>query len=116
MFEIISKLSLFIRTNFINLPIIPIISDSSFNTIIIIFLQKYIIYIIYLLSFGITSIYYKRGSVPALGSISYFIWYIVNVKIFNIVGSITANIFVYLILLITIYVIILLIYRIKKQM
>lgn len=116
MFEIISKLSLFIRTNFINLPVLPIISNSSYNAIINLFLQKYIIYIIYLLSFGITSIYYKRGSAPIIGSISYFTWYLINVKIFNLVGSITTNIYIYSLLLVLIYVLITVsIYKIKES-
>ncbi len=116
MFELISRLSLFIRTNFINIPVIPIVSNSAYNGLINIFLQKYIIYIIYLLSFGLTSIYYKRGSAPILGSISYFIWYLINIKIFNAVGSITTNIYVYLILLVIIYATITIsIYKIKEQ-
>lgn len=47
--------------------------------------------ILHFLSYGMTSIYYERGSMPVVGSISYLFWYVINTFIFIGIGKITFS-------------------------
>lgn len=103
MYSIISLISAWIRQFYLPNPFATIITNSLYADIFNIFVGGFILH---KLSYGITSIYYNKGENPIIGSISYFIWYVINTLIFIEVGKITNSCTMYISLLIIIYLII----------
>ncbi len=102
MYSIISLISAWVRQFYLPNPFATIISSSYADLFNILVGGA----ILHLLSYGITSIYYERGSMPSIGSISYLFWYIVNTFIFIGIGKITTSILSFAILFLIVYVII----------
>lgn len=100
MYSIISIISAWIRQFYLPNPFAIIISNSSYADLFNILVGGIILHI---LSYRMTSIYYRRGNAPAIGSISYLFWYIINTFIFIGLGYLTASWKIYVILLLIIY-------------
>lgn len=112
MYYIISLISAWIRQFYLPNPFSTIINHSYADVFNILIGGV----ILHFLSFGITSIYYERGSMPTIGSISYLFWYIVNTFIFIGIGKITTSIVTFFILILIVYIaIILLISNISNK-
>lgn len=112
MYYITSLISVWIRQFYLPNPFATII-NSSYADIFNILIGGAILHF---LSFSITSIYYERGSMPTIGSISYLFWYIVNTFIFIGIGKITTSLVTFSILVLIVYIaIILLINNISNK-
>lgn len=102
MYYIVAIISIIIRQVYLPNPYEAFLDPGTailFNVIIGSF-------ILHVLSFTITGIYYSKGDAPALGSLSYLIWYSINAAIIIFVGTNFNNIYLALIVLFAIYAII----------
>jgi hypothetical protein len=99
-YSIVSLISAWVRQFYLPNPFATIL-DPSYATIFNILVGGAILHI---LSYGITSIYYRRGSNYVLGCISYLFWYVINTFIFIGVGLIIHTLSMYVLSLIVIYV------------
>lgn len=102
MYSIVSLISAWVRQFYLPNPFATIINPSYADIFNILVGGA----ILHFLSYGITSIYYRKGEAPAVGSISYLIWYIINTFIFIGVGSLTSTIELYILFICFIYIVI----------
>ena len=102
MYSIISLISAWIRQFYLPNPFATIINSSYADLFNILIGGA----ILHFLSYGMTSIYYERGSMPVIGSISYLFWYVINTFIFIGIGKITSSIISFSILSLIAYSII----------
>ena len=106
MYKIISALNGFIREDIMPNPF-EFISDNE----LIVALFTYLIggLILHVISFAMCGIFYDRGSCPTLGSIGYMFFWTLNVGILMIISQLINSFLaigiIYMILVITIFVV-----------
>lgn len=87
MYSIISLISALVRQFYLPNPFATILNPSYADIFNILVGGA----ILHFLSYGMTSIYYERESMPVVGSISYLFWYAINTFIFIGIGKITFS-------------------------
>jgi len=100
MYRLINIISIIVRQCYLPNPYENIIDNSGFAMLFNILIGGIILH---KLSFWITGIYYDRGDLPAVGSLSYLIWYIINTAIFTFVGGLISNFYWFFFVLVFIY-------------
>ena len=72
MYSVVSLIGMFVREYYLPNPFINFFADANVAIGFNLLIGGSIIGI---LSYGITHIYYEKGSIPFLGSISYTVWF-----------------------------------------
>lgn len=103
MYSVVSLIGMFVREYYLPNPFINFFADANVASGFNLLIGGSIIGI---LSYGITHIYYEKGSIPFLGSISYTVWFAINTFIFIGVSKIASNITVMVWILAIVYLVI----------
>ena len=100
MYYIVALISVVIRQYYLPNPYVAFV-DPGIATLFNIVIGGFILHVI---SFTITGIYYSRGDAPVIGSLSYLIWYCINTAIIIFVGTNVNNMYLAIVLLLIIYI------------